>query len=77
MYETPKPDRTEAKMDARIRGWRTALQGLAATVLVALAVATRDVVTPGEAVDWAVYGVATGTAALTAVAAWVMRRFGK
>ncbi|WP_435109380.1 hypothetical protein [Nocardiopsis synnemataformans] len=67
----------ETRQDARTRGWRTAFQGLASTVLVAVAALTLDVVTPGEAIEWAAYGMAAGTAALTAVAAWVQRRLGR
>jgi hypothetical protein len=75
---TPTPgSRAEARQDARIRALRTAAQGLASTVLVAVAALTLDVVTPGEAIEWAAYGMAAGTAALTAVAAWVQRRLGK
>lgn len=61
--------KAETQQDARSRGWRTALQGLASTVPVALAALTLETVTPGQAVEWAAYGMAAGTAGLTAVAA--------
>lgn len=75
-HEAPTPtpgSRAEVRQDARSRGWRTALQGLAAAVLVAVAAVVADTVTPGEVIDWATLGAAVGTAALTAVAAWASR----
>lgn len=76
-HEAPAPtpgSRAETVQDARSRGWRTALQGALAAVLVAVAAVVADTVTPGEVIDWATLGAAAGTAALTAVAAWFQRR---
>ncbi|MFC7328152.1 hypothetical protein [Marinactinospora rubrisoli] len=72
---TPVPgSRAEVRADARSRAWRTTLQGLAAVVLVAVAGAVTNSVIAGAVIDWPVLGAAAGTAALTAVAAYVQRR---
>lgn len=70
----PSGSSAEIRADARSRGLRTAAQGAASAVLVAIAVVVVDTVTPGSAVDWVTLGTAAGTAALTALAAWVQRR---
>ncbi|WP_435107778.1 hypothetical protein [Nocardiopsis synnemataformans] len=67
----------ETRQDARSRGWRTAAQGALAAILVAVAAVVADVVVPGEVIDWPTLAAAAGTAALTAVAAWVQRRLGR
>lgn len=59
--------------DATSRFLRTVLQGAVSVVLVAVAGVVVDQVTPGEAVDFAALGAAAGTAALTAVSAYVQR----
>ena len=67
----------DIKLDARQRAARTLLQGAAVTVLAAVALAAADVVDGwtgadvGNGASWAALGVAAGTAAVQAVAAWV------
>lgn len=79
-HEAPTPtpgSSAETRQDARSRGWRTAAQGALAAVLVAVAAVVADTVVPGEVIDWPTLAAAAGTAALTAVAAWVQRRLGR
>lgn len=73
MHASPAPAPTPER-DARTRALRTAAQGAASTVLVAVAAVVIDTVTPGSIIDWATLGVAAATAAGTALAAWVQRR---
>ncbi|GAB3693638.1 hypothetical protein [Nocardiopsis oceani] len=71
----PTPgSKSEARKDARSRGWRTALQGAISTALVAVAAVVTDQVVPGEIIDWPTLGLAAATAGGTALAAWVQRR---
>lgn len=66
----------QSKADAASRGWRTAFQGAVSVAVVAAAATVVDVVTPGEVVDLPTLGVAVGTAAGTALAAWAHRLLG-
>ncbi|GAB3213334.1 hypothetical protein GCM10027294_43910 [Marinactinospora endophytica] len=64
----------EARADARSRAVRTVAQGLISVVLVAVAGVITDQVVVGQSITWPALAAAAGTAALTAVAAYVQRR---
>lgn len=64
------------KADARNRSWRTALQGLVASVAVAvLTVAEKAVADGVDKIDASTLQVSLETAAATAVLSWLHRRF--
>lgn len=71
------PATLRTKADAKNRSARTIAQnilgGVLSVALVAASGAVLDTVTPGQLIDWASLGVATGTAVLGAVAAYVQR----
>lgn len=61
--------------EAQVRALRTAAQGAVVVVLITVLPILRDAVSGGvENVDWAVTGYAALTAALTAVASYVMAK---
>ena len=67
------PSTIGGRADARSRGLRTAAQGAVSVVLVAIAGAIIDTVTPGAALDWETVGAAVAVAVVTALAAYVQR----
>lgn len=73
---TPVPgSRSEARKDARNRGWRTLAQGGAVAALVGAALAVANLFDGADTIpSLAVLGTAAATGATTAVAAWAQRR---
>lgn len=77
-FLNPPQSPAQVDADARNRGWRTLVQGLLVTAIVAACTTVAAGLSPDiewTPTYWKVLGVQVGTAVLTAVVSWLARHF--